>query len=89
VVSLLVAGVWFNRRKNEGEYEVLQDQEDHLAKTRQVLGWPLPSRSTGRFRHNLASRLIAYFPYLREVVIWLLIYLVSAFKVPIAEAHRL
>nr|GAT42528.1 predicted protein [Mycena chlorophos] len=82
VVSILVAGVVLNRRKDSGAWsplsptttEPLLATADAPYRDRQVFGHTVRSRNTAVWRNSFVSRTLRRFPFLVEVWYWLLVY---------------
>jgi hypothetical protein len=76
VAGLLTFGCLWNRR-TAAELKVAgaaAPPDAESASRLPFLKWSVPVPDTARFRGNLASRFLAFFPFLMEVWYWLLTY---------------
>jgi hypothetical protein len=76
VASLLTAGCLLNRRSSS-ELKAADATKEHVPEPDQrlpFLKWQIGIPNNTRFRSNITSRFLAYFPFLMEVWYWLLTY---------------
>jgi hypothetical protein len=80
VAGLLTAGCLLNRRTSAElkSASVAQERMPEPSRTLPFFKWQIGVPNNTRFRPNITSRFLAYFPFLMEVWYWLLTYWVTS-----------